>query len=328
MGGRIPKIRAWGLERRIASALEEGASCWGCSALAHGWAWAARRERRHGAIPGAFLLGIEGATLGGSYKTPCALALAEALAQQGVVVGYWARGYGGSRGGWNRIKPTDLPGEVGDEAVLAARRLAYMEVPVFSGAPEQALAELAKRGGVIVADSLRVAHGEDVRAVLTLDEERPWGAGWCPPAGDLRAPPSYLLKEASAVLTVGSEPAGITASGRWRVQREMALASYRGVQAAVVTAIARPQRFLHALKKAGVFVERHVALPDHGGSGAAKEAAWQLRESKAEVILCTEKCALWLPPTLNGIPVESILLQIKLPDGWLQGLGIKGCERG
>jgi hypothetical protein len=58
-----------------------------------------------------------------------------------------------------------------------------------------------------------------------------------------------------------------------------------------------------------------VELPDHGGPGAAEEAAARLRGQRFEAVLCTETCALWLGPTLLGRPVVALRCMLELPPG-------------
>jgi tetraacyldisaccharide 4'-kinase len=235
--------------------------------------------------------------------------------QAGERVGYWSHGYRGRGGVVRRVDPGTPAGEVGDEAVLAARELAPLGVPVWVGPASRALPVLARRGGVIVADGLRVARSAGARVLLALDEEAPWGAGVCPPAGDLRAPVGELLRAASEVLGVGTGEPRRLPGGWWRGRWGLDASAARGVPVAVVTAVARPERFVGALRRAGVEVATRVELPDHGGPGAAEEAAARLRGQRFEAVLCTEKCALWLGPTLLGRPVVALRCMLELPPG-------------
>ena len=62
-------------------------------------------------------------TVGGTGKTPFTIWLASELQAQGVLVGIVLRGYGGNSSQWPRDVSSDsAPEEVGDEAVLLAKR--------------------------------------------------------------------------------------------------------------------------------------------------------------------------------------------------------------
>ena len=303
--------RPWSLERRLARFLEAGARSPWLRLLARGWARGAARRPRVPALPGVHLVGVEGATLGGSWKTPVSLALARELAARGERVVFWSHGYGGRRGGGRWVSPREAPWEAGDEAVLAARALERVGVPVRVGE----LGGWAGRGGVIVADGLRVERRSGACALLALDEEEPWGAGECPPAGDLRARPRDLLEAASRVVVVGGGEPERLPSGWWRGRWRLEASELRGARVAAVTAVGRPGRFLGQLGRAGVEVVARVELPDHGGVGAAEEAEARLGKGVFDAVVCTEKCALWLPERLRGRPVIAVRGALELPAG-------------
>ncbi|MCS6901041.1 MAG: tetraacyldisaccharide 4'-kinase [Myxococcales bacterium] len=307
----LPRIRF--LERRIAQFLEHGSSSPWLRGLAQGWALYAAHRPRTPALPGVHLMGVEGATLGGSWRTPLALALTQELVRKGERVVFWSHGYGG-RGPGRWVSPQEAPWEAGDEAVLAARTLEHLGVPVRVGA----FGTWAGQGTVIVADGLRVSRGRGACALLALDGEAPWGAGRCPPAGDLRARPKDLLEAASEVIEVGEKEPDRLSIDRWRGRWRLEAEGLQGVPVAMVTAVGRPERFQRGLERAGVVVTTRVELPDHRGRGVAAEVEARLQGRRFDVVVCTEKCALWLPERLRGKPVVVVRGALDLPPGFVE----------
>ncbi|HEU4538660.1 MAG TPA: hypothetical protein VFS00_31280, partial [Polyangiaceae bacterium] len=89
-----------------------------------------------------------------------------------------------------------------------------------------------------------------------------------------------------------------------------------GASAGVVTALARPGRFVRALERRGVRPAAHVELADHAGPGAGRAFAAALAGLRArpDVWLTTEKCATWLAPRAVGAPVLAVPLALRAPD--------------
>src|SRR5437660_8952765 len=91
--------------------------------LARGWEMAsAGRVVRPLSVPaGVRAVGVGGSTLGGSNKTPLAIALAKAIAVQGEQVVFVGHAYRARPRIARLVSPGDDIREVGDEALLAAR---------------------------------------------------------------------------------------------------------------------------------------------------------------------------------------------------------------
>jgi tetraacyldisaccharide 4'-kinase len=306
----------------VADALERGdaGACAKVASLAYGRVAAARLARDVGGRQErGQTIAVFGATLGGSWKTPLALALAEALAERGVPVGFLAHGYlapGGlvhgslarrvgspSSTDGRLVLASDDPGEVGDEALLAARRLGALDVPVVIGrARDASWPRLA--GRCVVADGGPGPRRPSSLRVLALDGPRPWGAGACPPAGDLRAPPPALEASADRIIRIWDE-IGAPAAGPNDVTYALRLPEgLGGAAVGVITALARPGRFLSALDRRGVRPALHLELGDHAGPGAGRalEAMLARLPRRPDVLLTTEKCAIWLAPRVAGVP--------------------------
>jgi tetraacyldisaccharide 4'-kinase len=151
---------------------------------------------------------VGGATLGGSGKTPLAIACAAELARAGarpVLVGHAYR----ARPERPRlVHPFDPLGEVGDEALVAAQALVPLGAKVVV-APSRALALAfaAGEGDVLVVDGVaQLAPVPADLALLAVDAGAPWGSCLSiPPLGGLRAPVSSLLAVCDGVVVVGGD---------------------------------------------------------------------------------------------------------------------------
>ena len=145
---------------------------------------------------------VGGATLGGSGKTPLSIACAKQLAGEGHSVALVGHAYRARPDRCRVVSPADAVEIVGDEALAAARALQSTGVRVVVGPGRQAALDHALRMARVVA-SYGVAQLSPQRAALALlavDAAHPWGAGFCPPCGDPRAPREALLSARATAL--------------------------------------------------------------------------------------------------------------------------------
>lgn len=225
------------------------------------------------ALPAVPVIGVGGATLGGSGRTPLAIAVARALGA--VLVGH---GYRGRLRRARFVSPDDDLREVGDEAILCAR-----EVPTVAGPRDEALALAAAHARVIVVDRLLQTRPVRLaRSLLAVDEEAPWGSGQTLPFGDLVAPRERLLAACDEVVSIA---------------RTITLPELpSGARVGVVTSLARPARVRTALERAGVrpsvFVERSDHAPLRGLSlFDRRDVDVWLIDAKTDVLLAGRRPA-------------------------------------
>lgn len=125
--------------------------------------------------------------VGGTGKTPLTLALARHLSARGWRVGWIASGHGGSEPGPSTVTADSDPARVGDEPVLAARRLA---MPVVAGRRRgAALAHLlhAHPDLTLVLSDDGLSHPTLARTMeIAVFDARGPGNGRLLPAGPLR----------------------------------------------------------------------------------------------------------------------------------------------
>jgi len=285
----------------------------GCAAA---WALVARRMvvRRIDLPPRARVITIGGATLGGSGKTPLAMACAAELAARGARVALVGHAYRANPGAARIVAPDDPLHEVGDEALLAARALGPAGIRVIV-APRRAdaVALAARVADVLVLDG--VAQTSPVRAALALlavDAREPWGRGGAvAPRGDLRAPKAVLLRACDGLVTIadssdtgadiaedsegmfGSWRGRATSRGAWVGGTLRTWGDLAGLRLGLLCAIARPERVIHFLHERGILLRAVVRARDHGPVPASvfRRAARTARGGlRIDLWLATQKC--------------------------------------
>jgi tetraacyldisaccharide 4'-kinase len=304
-------------------------------------------------------------TVGGTGKTPTVLALARAFARSGAKVCVILRGYG-RRGaevvvvsdGRDRLLPWQ---EVGDEAVLLARRLPG--IPVIVGGDRVRAGALAlQRFG---PDTLLLDDGfqhrrlhRDLDLVL-LDATDPFGGGKLVPRGRLREPIQGLGR-AHAVLVTRVDQAVDLASLRqrlsglapdhplaWAVHRPVRLVDLQsgeewpvgalaGRLVHAVSGIANPESFHRTLQGLGARLAGTLCFPDHHPFTEADLAhiAAEAKALGAEWILTTEKDAVRLDGDLpQGFPVLALGITLEVIEGGrgleqLLGISLHEARRG
>jgi tetraacyldisaccharide 4'-kinase len=284
------------------------------------------------------VIGVGGATLGGSYKTPVTLALAAAMGERGERIAVVAHGYASRLRGAREATPHDPARLIGDDAAWLVRELAPAGIPVFVGDRDRALALAAARAPVVVVDALLQAHPERLAlSLLAIDAAAPWGADACPPAGDLRARRAALLAAADAVVAVSpEEPPRLDTPGRplFSVRTELVantattgeavdLAAVRRARVGVVLSIARPDRFVRSLAVRGVepVVTRLFADHSFPRAGRSRRAT-----PSVDLWLTTPKCATKLDGHFEGAPVVVVRQRLLLPDALIALVRV-ACRR-
>jgi tetraacyldisaccharide 4'-kinase len=239
-------------------------------------------------------------TVGGTGKTPFTIWLADQLQRKRKRVGIVLRGYGGRSDHWPRdVDQDSAPQEVGDEAVLLAKRTAAI---VVAGPDRVAAARRAiERGAEVVLsdDGLQHYRLARDREIVVIDGRRGVGNRRMLPAGPLREPVSRLAQADLRVVSwrdgsarpLTPVPATIQACARLTHAVALiggetrSLDAFKGTRVHAVAAIGNPQQFFAALQEIGIEVAPHP-LPDH-----AQPTADDIRFADQLPVLMTEKDA-------------------------------------
>lgn len=279
------------------------------------------------------VISIGNLSWGGSGKTPVTAAIAAYLRDQGSRVAILSRGYGRqdkevrvvSRGDG----PLMGPRLAGDEPVLLAGLLPGVAVVVGADryrAGRHALERLEPQPSLFLLDDgfshLGLARDLDLLVFPAAD---PFAGGRLPPSGRLREP-LVAATYADAVLLTGFDlpeeggqqlaralrPAGFGGPGftcRTEVgePRQLPDASRPcGKRALVVSAIARPDEFLHTVRRLGFEIADQLSFPDHHRypSASLEKIRQAFRKSVADCVLTTSKDRVKLQGRLDEPLVE------------------------
>jgi len=219
--------------------------------------------------------------VGGTGKTPLAIALVHALRQRGWHPAVVSRGYGAATRAPRLADAASSAADIGDEPLLIAQATG---VPVAVGRDRVAAARLllAAHPGtdILVADDglQHLALARDVEVALV--HYRGLGNGWLLPAGPLRDPPQRL-DGVDAVVFHGSTPTVRVYSPFFRMHTEVveayALADpaqrrslsdmageqkARGLTILAACGIGMPERYFAMLRAQGLAIDE-LAFHDH-----------------------------------------------------------------
>lgn len=267
---------------------------------------------------------VGGATLGGSGKTRLALACAAFLAEHGRRVAFVGHAYGASPSRAHLVGPASSLREVGDEALAASaffarRGLGDRASVIVAPSRAKVVASfdaLGLRPDVVVVDGpLQLAPSPASLALLAVDRDAPWGSGRVLPAGDLRAPIAALVAAADRVVEIDALPRHVT----WKDEVLPLSELPPHARVGVFSAVARPERLVAALTRAGIPIRLALRAPNHGPLDARTRRALlrHLRAGDVDLWLVTEKCRLHLDDELSlslGDAVAVVHADVDLPD--------------
>jgi len=227
-----------------------------------------RRVRKAVAVP---VICVGNFTVGGSGKTPTALALANAAIARGLKPGFLSRGYGG---GVHHATIVDLAKDtarlVGDEPMLLAAKATTVVSPNRAEGADLLLGEGVDL--IIMDDGFQSARLVFDQALLVVDARRGVGNGCVFPAGPVRAPVIDQVRHADALIVVGEGDGAdpmIRLAARAGKPIHLARfqprngAQFRNRNCLAFAAIGDPEKFFKTLEDAHVRLAQRKSFPDH-----------------------------------------------------------------
>ena len=290
-----------------------------------GWAYGAATARRV-AAPGykaqVPVICIGNLNVGGTGKTPTAIALIERLTARGHKVAVVSRGYGGSlEGPVQVVESRHRAAEVGDEPLLLSAFAA-----TFIGrdrARAVKLAEASGAGVILLDDGFQNPSVTKDLSVVVVDAAQGFGNGRCLPAGPLREPVAAGLHRADLVLAIGDAAAQAAFHAAWPLQAPVVAAvleplpmgmDWHGARVIAFAGIGNPQKFFTTLRGEGAVILRAIALDDHQPLGEALIKRLHLEaNAKGAQLVTTEKDAVRLPRQFRG-EVLTLVVRLRLAD--------------
>jgi tetraacyldisaccharide 4'-kinase len=210
-------------------------------------------------------------TVGGTGKTPVAIALANEARRMHLSPGFLSRGFGGNFPAPHVVDAHhDSARHVGDEPLLLAEHAPVAVTPDRAAGAKL----LASRGCdfLIMDDGFQSARIHMDYALLVVDGRRGVGNGHVIPGGPMRAPLVHQLRFAQAVLKIGDGEGAddivrkASRAGRpvYEAHTEMRdPGRFSGRRCLAFAGIGDPAKFFETLALAGGTVEVTRSFPDH-----------------------------------------------------------------
>lgn len=261
-------------------------------------------------------------TVGGTGKTPTAIAVAEHLLEWGGRPHFLTRGYGGRVRGPVRVQiDSHRAAEVGDEPLLLART-----APTWVSADRSRSARRAVEAGatyLIMDDGLQNPQLAKDLSFLLVDGAVGFGNRRLLPAGPLRESVNQALSRVDAVIVIGKDQTGIseglppdllTLGATLRPTDDAK--RFQGQRISAFAGIGRPQKFFETLEEVGAILVDTRSFPDHYRYRPLEiEAILQRARQFDAALVTTEKDHVRLPENLkNSVEKLAIRVQISEPD--------------
>ena len=279
----------------------------------YGLSVVARAARAHPFRPKARVLCAGNLTVGGSGKTPVAIALGSKLAARGLKIVFLSRGYGGRVHGPVRVdRARHCAADIGDEPLLLA---AHGETIVAGNRAAGArLADSLGADVIVMDDGFQNFQLAKDLALVVIDAAAGFGNGRLVPAGPLRERVAQGLARADAIVLMGEGTPELPAFAGPILRAHLVPAApetFAGRKLFAFAGIGRPDKFFQMLRAIGANVVGAQSFPDHHRFDAAELSALKKTADKTGAqLVTTEKDFVRLDPLARknvlSIPVHAV----------------------
>ena len=249
-------------------------------------AWKARSAEPY--RPDIPVVCVGNLTVGGTGKTPIAIAIARALTARGRRPFFLSRGYGGKLHGPILVEAEHRAGDVGDEPMLLA---AAAPVVVSRDRGEGARLAMEYGADVIVMDDghQNFTLAKDLSLVV-IDAEQQFGNGFILPAGPLREFVNQGLARADAVVIVGDGAMALTGYSGPILRAHLThvdTPDLAGRRVVGFAGIGRPEKFFRSLRAFGAEIAATRRYADHHIYTSSEIARLKATARAANALLVT-----------------------------------------
>ena len=280
----------------------------------------ARRIKAKGYQASIPVICIGNINVGGTGKTPTAMALAMRLIDKGHNPHIVSRGFGGRLDGPVKvIEQIHSASEVGDEPLLlSAFAPTWVAKDRAAGVRS---AEAADADVILLDDGLQNPSVVKDLSIVVVDAQRGFGNQRVLPAGPLRETLIEGFKRTDFLLSIGDEQSQTKFGSSWPVPvlqgvlkpLETGL-SWAGMRVFAFAGIGHPEKFFRTLKGLGCDVIRSKALEDHQRlSEALMKRLYTEATLLGAQLVTTEKDAVRLSPNYRS-QVLTLPVRLEIPD--------------
>ncbi len=228
-------------------------------------------------------------TVGGTGKTPIAIAIARLLSLRGSKTIFLSRGYGGKERGPTFVNLAHNKRElVGQATILLAGSAATIVARDRKAGAE--LADEAHADVIIMDDGHQNFALEKDLSLVVVDAQSGFGNGHILPAGPLRESISQGLARADAVILTGDGDPDLRKFKGPAMRAHFAPASETNLRGQRVVAFAgtgRPEKFFDTLKSLGAEFVEATPFEDHHEYTAAEIARLKAKAHNSGALLIT-----------------------------------------
>lgn len=286
--------------------------------------WKARHTQPYRArIP---VVCIGNISVGGTGKTPVAIAFADAIIARGRNPFFLTRGYGGRLAGPVMAGQDHTAEDVGDEPLLLARKAATV---VARNRRDGAMLAEDRGADVIIMDDghQNFALHKDLSLVV-VDAANGFGNGRVLPAGPLREPVDQGLSRADAVILTGDGHLAVPSFEGPVLRARIApapTAKWQGQRVLAFAGIGRPEKLFRSLTALGAELAETIRFADHHPYTTEELNALKTRANGLPLVT-TEKDYVRIGVNdrdgISFLPVAATLEPQDALDGLLDRLGL------